>query len=119
MIRARRIFAVLLTLLGVTLLAYTPIFYHALSPAAVSFAGSGLSWVFLGTTNLLLVGRRELWTYLVGLISNAVGMALAIAMIWTLREFHSYVRVILTVGLFLLSLKPPGKTSNHESRATI
>jgi hypothetical protein len=28
---------------------------------------------------LLLVGRRELWTYMVGLISNAAGLAVAVA----------------------------------------
>ena len=111
--RTRCIFAVLLTLLGVALLAYTPVFYHAFSPAALSFVGSSLLWVFLGTTNLLLVGRRELWTYVVGLISNAAGLAVAVAMIWTLREFHSYLRVILIAGLFIFSLDPPARSNRQ------
>jgi len=111
--RTRCIFAVLLTLLGVALLAYTPVFYHAFSPAALSFAGSSLLWVFLGTTNLLLVGRRELWTYVVGLIANAAGLAVAVAMIWTLREFHSYLRVILIAGLFIFSLDPPVRSNRQ------
>ena len=111
--RTRCIFAVLITLLGVALLAYTPVFYHAFSPAALSFVGSGLLWVFLGTTNLLLVGRRELWTYVVGLISNAAGLAVAVAMIWTLREFHSYLRVILIAGLFIFSLDPPARSTRQ------
>ena len=111
--RTRCIFAVLITLLGVALLAYTPVFYQAFSPAALSFVGSSLLWVFLGTTNLLLVGRRELWTYAVGLISNAAGLAVAVAMIWTLREFHSYLRVILIAGLFIFSLDPPARSTRQ------
>jgi hypothetical protein len=114
---ARCIFAVLLTLLGVALLGYTPVFYHGLSPAALSFVGTSLLWVFLGTTNLLLVGRRELWTYVAGLISNSAGTALAVAMIWTVDEFHSYVRVVLIGGLLIFSIEPPGKSSSHDSKA--
>jgi hypothetical protein len=116
--KTRYALAALLSLLGVALLAYTPVFYHTFSSAALSFAGSGLLWVLLGVTNLLLLGRRELWTYMVGLISNAAGLALAIALLWTLREFHTYVRVVLIGGLFIFSLDPPRKSSSPDSRAT-
>jgi hypothetical protein len=84
-----------------------------------TYVSSSLLWVVLGITNLLLIGRRELWTYVVGLISNAAGLAVAVAMIWTLREFHSYVRVVLIGGLFIFSLDPPGKPSTPDSRATV
>jgi hypothetical protein len=113
----RCIFAVLLALLGVALLGYTPFFYHTYSAAALSFVGASLLWVFLGIMNLLLVGRRELWTYVVGLISNAAGTVLAVAMIWTVDELHSYVRVVLIGGLLIFSLEPPGKSSRHDSHA--
>jgi hypothetical protein len=113
----RCIFAVLLALLGVALLGYTPFFYHTYSAAALSFVGASLLWVFLGIMNLLLVGRRELWTYVVGLISNAAGTVLAVAMIWTVDELHSYVRVVLIGGLLLFSLEPPGKSSSDDSHA--
>lgn len=113
----RCIFAVLLALLGLAILGYTPFFYRTLSPAALSFVCASLLWVFLGITNLLLIGRRELWTYVVGLISNAAGTALAVAMIWTVDELHSYVRVVLIGGLLIFSLEPPGKSSSHDSRA--
>jgi hypothetical protein len=107
--RTRLVFAVLLIVLGMALLAYTPVFYPTVGSAALSFIASSLVWVFLGTTNLLLVGRREPWTYVIGLVSNAAGMVVAVAMIWTVREFHSYLRVVLIGGLFILSLQLPGK----------
>lgn len=85
-------------------MAYTPVFYHAFSSAALSFAGSGLMWALVGVTNLLLVERRQLWTRVVGVIANAASLVFAVALIWTLREFHSYLRAALVAGLFCCSL---------------
>ena len=98
--KTRYILSILTAILGVAHVAFTPMFYHYCTIDAMWFAGTGLSLVFLGLANALLIGRNEKWTRIAGLVANFAALTLMTMIAVILKQPQAWLGCILTLGLF-------------------
>jgi len=91
--RVQRISAWALVLLGLCHTGATPVFFSALSPAAVWFVGGGLALVFLGIVNLLPVSTVR--DTALRMAANLLGLAFGVVVVWVVPVPQALLALIL------------------------
>lgn len=104
----RIIFALTTAFLGLVHIGFTPVFYPGMRIDSLWFAGTGLSLIFLGLVNALLMGRTERWTKICGAVANFAALTLMTMIALTIHEAHAWFGCILALGLFIMGIVDNG-----------
>jgi hypothetical protein len=102
--KLRQILALILALLGLVHICFTPVFYPGCSLDSLWFAGTGFSLVFLGLANVLLIGRKELWTRISGAVANFAALTFTTMLAIMLPQPHAWLACALVLGLFVTGI---------------
>jgi hypothetical protein len=94
----------LILLLGVVHVVLTPLFYKTFDLSSLWFAGTGLSFVFLGIINVSRVNTKNKSIKVIGLLANSLALILCILIVMKLRQPQAYIGLFVLALLFLLSL---------------
>ncbi len=106
--KTRFTLSILTSLLGLAHVGFTPVFFHGINLGALWFLGSGLTLVFLGVANLLLIGRAERWVHWTGVATNTLVLAFVTTIAGLLKAPQAFAGLGLVLGLFALGLKRRG-----------
>lgn len=94
----------LITLLGLVHTSMTPIFYKTFDLSALWFAGTGLSFVFLGILNLARIKTADAGIKILCTIANGIAVAYGVFIVIKLAKPHAYFSFFILILLFALSL---------------
>ncbi len=95
---------VLIIILGSVHTIMTPVLYKTYDLSALWFAGTGLSFVFLGIVNISRVKTTDAIIKILCSIANAIAIVFCVFTVVKLVKPHAYFSLIVLLLLFVLSL---------------
>jgi len=113
--KLRVILSLLIALLGLAHMCFTPVFYPGWTLDSLWFASTGIALIFMGLANYLLIGRNETWLRICGAVAN-FSMLTILAMVAVIigGAPHALVGVALALGLFVAAAVDGPKGGNAD-----
>ena len=93
----------LITILGLVHVCMTPVFYKTFDLNALWFAGTGLSFVFLGLFNFARINSREILIKTHCTVANVIASVYGVFIVIKLVKPHAYFSLIVLLLLLILS----------------
>jgi hypothetical protein len=100
-----KVSVIALTLLGLTQLILTPIFYDALTQEAVWFLGSGLALLFLGFLNLARRISHHKAILVMSAIANMIGVLFIMGIVAVYTVPQSVIALFLMVSIMMATIE--------------
>jgi hypothetical protein len=100
-----KVSVIALTLLGLTQLILTPIFYDALTQEAVWFLGSGLALLFLGFLNLARRISYHKAILVMSAIANTIGVLFIMGIVAVYTVPQSVIALFLMVSIMMATIE--------------
>jgi hypothetical protein len=94
----------LILLLGLTHTSLTPLFYKTFDLSALWFAGTGLSFIFLGLINISRVRSSDKNLRILCLIANIVALIFCILIVLVISQPQVYLSLFGIALLMILSI---------------
>ena len=106
------IFTIFLIILSIIHIAFTPMIYNGFNLSSLWFAGSGLSFLFLGIINILRAETTKMFFKLLCFICNILALVFCALLVLKLSQPQTFIClsvIVIILGLSLFDLRPDRK----------
>lgn len=109
------VFSAILVILGAVHIVMTPVFYKVFNLNSLWFAGTGLSFLFLGLMNFIRIQTHETFNHQVCAAGNTAALIYCVLIVIKMTEPQAFISLLDLATLWIFSLMDLKQVNNEHS----